>query len=270
MNTDHYYEIGHKHKVCEDYAVSGSLGELAFAIISDGCSASTDVDFGCRALAFATKDALLNGMAFAPAAEFGEFVIRRAFNASAGFSSLHPKALDATLLVALANEEKVRLLMFGDGVAVIRKPSGCQIVHVEYGTPAPFYLSYQLDKDRLSEYQTQCNLPKEITTVTLTGGLKDTKIENPSYANPVELTFPRQDVTLISVTSDGINTFHEGDDTAIDYLEFVDEFTTYKSIAGVFQSRRMSFFKKICQEKQRTHHDDISVATIIVQPEYFK
>ena len=270
MITDHHYEIGHKHKVCEDYATSGMLDSLAFAIVSDGCSASTDVDFGCRAMAFAAKDALLNGMAFAPAKDLGEFIIQRAAKNSFAFSSLHPKALDATLLMALVNDDQVRLLIYGDGVAVIRKTSGYEVVHVEYGTPAPFYLSYQLDKDRLKEYEGSMDVPKEVTTTVSSGGLTETKPSRVPYANPVEIIYPRQDVTMISVISDGINSFREGDDAPISYKDVVDEFTVYKSVAGVFQSRRMLFFKGVCQKLQRTHYDDISVATIIVQPEHFK
>jgi hypothetical protein len=270
FNTDHYYEIGNKHEVCQDYATSGLLAELAFGIISDGCSGSRDVDFGCRAMVFATKDALLNGMAFAPAQDFGKFVFERATKACSSFASLHPRALDATLLVALANSQQVRVLVFGDGVIVIRKPSGTQIVHIEYGTPAPFYLSCQHDPERFEQYKREAGLPKELETVDLQGGLKHVSHSKVSFADPVELVLPTNEVTSVSVISDGINTFREGDDSFLNYQNLVDEFTVYKSVVGSFQSRRMIFFRKSCLKNQQTHFDDISVATIIVQPEFFK
>jgi len=279
MNTDHYYEIGHKHEICEDYAASGLLGELAFAFVSDGCSASTDVDFGSRALIFAAKDALLNGMAFAKAEDLGDFIIGRAEQAGKVFASMHPLALDATLLMTVANEERVRLLMFGDGVFIIRRPDGLTVVEVEYAptvndNPAPFYLSYQLDLERLKNYANSCGKPKTIRTTTCDGPLKaieiKTVVETVPYDRVTELSFRREEVTMAAVVSDGIGTFREGDDTRIDCLDMIDDFTLYKTTKGSFQQRRMMSLKRECRERMRTHGDDISIATIIVQPDFFK
>ena len=46
MNADNDYKIGYQHIVCEDYSLSGVKfdGSGAYAIVSDGCSASADVD----------------------------------------------------------------------------------------------------------------------------------------------------------------------------------------------------------------------------------
>ncbi len=55
MNTDCFYSIGHSHKVCEDYALSGTIGDtLAYAVVCDGCSSSKQVDVGARLLAHNT------------------------------------------------------------------------------------------------------------------------------------------------------------------------------------------------------------------------
>src|SRR6478609_9515831 len=54
-NSDSYFEIGAGHTTCEDYAFHGSFRvdtkPFYFAVVSDGCSASKDSDFGSRFLA---------------------------------------------------------------------------------------------------------------------------------------------------------------------------------------------------------------------------
>ena len=55
MNADRSFQIGNDHTICEDFALADVEAGLAYAIVCDGCSASTDVDFGARALAFSAK-----------------------------------------------------------------------------------------------------------------------------------------------------------------------------------------------------------------------
>ena len=56
MNADHYYTIGNSHSVCQDYAISGLVENGAYAILSDGCSSSPDVDVGARMLSLSAKE----------------------------------------------------------------------------------------------------------------------------------------------------------------------------------------------------------------------
>lgn len=58
MKTDSCYFIGKDHRICEDYAISGVKNNIAYAIVSDGCSASLDVDFGSRVLALSARETL--------------------------------------------------------------------------------------------------------------------------------------------------------------------------------------------------------------------
>ena len=60
MNTDCYYEIGHSHIFCEDYALAGIVNNIGYAIVSDGCSSSDNVDVGARVLAHIAKVFLRN------------------------------------------------------------------------------------------------------------------------------------------------------------------------------------------------------------------
>ena len=59
MNTDFYYEIGHSHTICEDYAIAGKFAsDISFAIVCDGCSASPHVDVGARIIAHSAQKGL--------------------------------------------------------------------------------------------------------------------------------------------------------------------------------------------------------------------
>lgn len=60
MNSDCYFEIGHSHTICQDYALTGKINDvLSYAIISDGCSSSPLVDVGARLLAHSAKEYLI-------------------------------------------------------------------------------------------------------------------------------------------------------------------------------------------------------------------
>ena len=61
MNEDCYFEIGHSHTICEDYALTGKINEnLSYAIVCDGCSASDTVDLGARILAHTAREYLIS------------------------------------------------------------------------------------------------------------------------------------------------------------------------------------------------------------------
>lgn len=64
FSTDHYFHIGGAHltggKPCQDYAISGVCDEMAFAIVSDGCSTGRHTDVGSRLLTLSTASAIRN------------------------------------------------------------------------------------------------------------------------------------------------------------------------------------------------------------------
>lgn len=69
---------------------------------------------------------------------------------------------------------------------------------------------------------------------------------------------------IISVISDGINSFRNADSTSIPWENLIDEFTSYKNFEGDFVLRRISAFKRKCAKEGITHYDDISIASIVV------
>ena len=59
---DSYFYIGRGHfeagKPCQDYALAGTNGRAAYAIVSDGCSTGGKTDVGARILALSTAKTL--------------------------------------------------------------------------------------------------------------------------------------------------------------------------------------------------------------------
>src|SRR3954469_11076065 len=99
MNADHAFFIGNTHTVCQDYAMSGVTEDGAYAIVCDGCSSSPEVDFGARALALSAKRTLMKGGSEFIPDLFGKVTIDNLRNIESLFT-VHPQALDATLLIA--------------------------------------------------------------------------------------------------------------------------------------------------------------------------
>jgi hypothetical protein len=267
MNVDSYFAIGHDHRVCEDYALAEVKANLAYAIVCDGCSASTDVDFGARALALAARETLLqlNPHSTYPAEKFGADTIMSANKIFNTFPHLHRNALDATLLITWVRNETATVIMFGDGVFVHRYKDDkgnehFNAVHINLSSGAPDYLSYQLDENRLKSYK---NLKDNVKTVTRIDVDGESLSEN-TPLDGVVFEIEVYDGDILSVMSDGMGSFHRQDNTAINWVDMIPEFTGFKSTNGEFVQRRMNALTRKCKKEFMTHGDDISIASIIV------
>ena len=268
MNTNSTYFIGKDHIVCEDYALSWIDAQFgnALAVVCDGCSASPDVDFGARLLAKAAENTLLslddgclevvnNG------ARFGIYTVKTAARIFELLPTLHPQALDATLLVAMVTKDKkLNAYLYGDGVLVHRKNTGINTVHIALSSGAPDYLSYSLDPERKAGYLALENNVKEISCTT---NGKTIQV-NGTPLEPYVLSCDVSDGDVISVISDGINSFRHANNDPILWTELVEEFTGYKNFEGEFVQRRLAAFKRKCLKEGITHSDDISVASIFI------
>jgi len=277
MNTDFYYEIGHSHIVCEDYALAGQIHSgLTFAIVSDGCSSSRDVDVGARVLSHCAKEFVLNSYAKNPqplenlkASEFFVPIIASA-NDIMNKLMLEKFCLDCTLLLALSNGKETRVFAYGDGCIVVKRKNGSvEYTRIEYDAGAPYYLSYSLDERRKNCYFVQ--YPQKVI-------VHDGKIES---GVAIENPFPRHhevngvwdtttwtftDLDFITLISDGIMTYEKvqngksGDKIPLGRV--INDISSYKNFSGQFVERRMNRFKKDCQKENIGHYDDIGVATI--------
>ena len=260
MNANSVYYIGHEHSVCEDYALAEVYPtSFAFAIVCDGCSASTDVDFGARVLALSAKRALKWEPDYTPS-KFAEVSIQNASRVYDIFPSLHPQALDATLLAAWVRNNNLTAYLFGDGVLIHKTKTSVNSIHIQLSSGAPDYLSYSLDAARMAAYKAMKDNNKEV--VISANGVVRTQIYEPFKPFIYDEIVEEGDV--ISLISDGINSFRKSDYTPIPWQDLVDEFTGFKTTEGEFVARRISAFKRKCLKEGITHSDDISIASIIV------
>ena len=266
MNADKTFWIGKDHNICEDFALAEVKDNFAYAIVSDGCSASPDVDFGARLLTICAKENICRwDLLRGDATRLGWKTIHDAKEITDRFSLLHPQCLDATLLVTWVQDKKLTAYLYGDGLLVIRKKSGqINTFHIHLTSGAPDYLSYSLDPQRMAAYNALKDNTKEITT---TSGIEDCLIK--TDLKPFEpfvqiKDIPVEDGDIVAVISDGINSFRKSDYTPIPWRELIDEFTGFKNFEGDFVLRRVSAFKRKCLKEGITHSDDISVAAILV------
>ncbi len=269
MNADHYYTIGNSHTSCQDYALSGVVQGGAFAIVSDGCSSSPDSDVGARFLSLSAKRTLGRGGAEFMPDLFGKVTIDNLKNLE-NYFPLHPQALDATLLCAWVRGNEFKVHMFGDGMFFHQTADTIRIVHVDFESNTPAYLSYYLDPLRQKKYEDTVFGSKRIIDICLhrvgTDEPRD-MIEVEDFVKPfvpVSFTGEVKEGDIIGICSDGINTFKKGDGSDINWETQIREFIDFKSTVGVFVQRRLGFLKRQWQKNLTTHYDDISMAAITV------
>ena len=264
MNTDSFYQIGKDHVTCEDYALSDIIvsDNLPYAIVCDGCSASPDVDFGARILAKAAEQTIFfhNNYNDINYELFSALTVQTASKIYNVFPTLHPQALDATLLVAWVDKGILTCYIYGDGVFIHKSQNATRLVHVDFVSGAPAYLSYNLDTKRKQNYMVEANFDKHV--IDTIDGSFDYKRMKPF--DPVVITAPVNSGDIISVCSDGINSFRHSNDDPIKWTELVEEFSGYKNFTGEFVNRRINAFKRRCKKENITFLDDISIASIVI------
>lgn len=260
MNTNHDFQIGKEHVVCQDYAISGVMEGIPFAIVCDGCSASPDTDLGARLMAIGAKEQLSWLYHVNSYASFGLTALKRAVEACLQFPSLHAQVLDVTLLVAFVQGDQLTVFMYGDGVCYYKVNGREHFIHVSYEThdegvikTAPDYLSYTLSHQRMEAY---CQKPT-VKLIETDGSL----VRVNAFA-PVVLELPVQPGDIVALSSDGIDSFRNATNDSIPWQDIAKEFFGYKQTNGVFVNRRLSAFKRHCLKEGISHSDDISVAAI--------
>jgi hypothetical protein len=278
LNVDCYYEIGHSHITCEDYALAGNINSnLCFAIVSDGCSASDDVDVGSRVLAHAAKNFLRNEYVknldafknMSPSL-FSIPIINSANNTMKSLG-LDDNCLDATLLLAISDGKETKVYAYGDGCIMVKHRDGhVSGFRIEYTEGAPYYLTYSLDDGRGDGYFNEFKQKVVIHEINMINGetvepfLPRYYDVNGSY-NITNWTF--KDIEWITLISDGVMTYEKmGDFSKIPFEKVINGISGYKNFSGYFVERRMLKFKRECLKEGVGHYDDIGVSAIYLGP----
>lgn len=288
MNADSYYEIGHSHEYCQDYAIAETYKNSAYAIVSDGCSGSRSkiTDIGARLYCLAARDALrfiLDNFQHFEAKSFKlllESLVIKKLKEMKEYLKLSEDDFDGTLLIAVYGIDTVpTLIAWGDGSFIVTYKDGLKkIINISYEPNMPCYLSYSLDQRKQEAYLKE-NVSKTITEYLYDPNSlfptwdklpnKQTHLVVEPYVDHITnfIMDPTLGVSHITVCSDGIETFQENpritdNPKVYDIKTIAEEITNYKNINGVFVKRRLNRMKFLHSKKDIVHTDDLAVASI--------
>jgi len=260
INADHYVMGKNRHKICEDYAISG-MDPVPYAIVSDGCSSSPGSHIGAMLVTLAARrqmqEIIKAGEIFDYEA-FGKNVIGKASAISRSLY-LPDTVLDATLLIAWITDSHVSVFVYGDGfvIAKHRDETRPRIMEISLESNAPYYLSYQLDKERNHLYGMEMQGKKIVRSL---GNGLDESISL-AYDAPVQYHFSMQEFSAVLIASDGLSSF-AGSSGSVPASDLISEFTAFRNYAGEFLKRRAKRVISGCEKKSLVQTDDVSLAAI--------
>lgn len=281
LHTDSFFAIGQKHvaagKPCQDYAMSGEYGDgnLAFAIVSDGCSTGRNTDVGARLLVLSTAEAIreyweyenliLPWMTKVVTAER----MLSVKNAGALLGVTHQDML-ATSIFACFTKSGGIVHVQGDGVIAVKYRDGrMQMTRFDWPNNIPFYPVYE--KENLDAFiqahggdaKAEVVLAEEWSVAVEDGIPKSFKVADTRYSiesgiSGIQLPFDiNNEIEFVAVFSDGVTQIDN-----VDWKDAVVNFMSFKSTAGYFAKRRMIACIKETLKVGKGPFDDISYAVI--------
>jgi hypothetical protein len=280
--ADNHFVIGANHVAagtpCQDYASSGIEKDVAFAIVSDGCSKGARTDVGSRIMVLTTQAAVIN---HPPATELASVLrdpneinqMQRLLMGTAGqVLGLGREDLLATSVLAHLTQEGGFVHIRGDGV-VARVYSDGLIVFNRYdwALNSPFYPIYpyadegnrvfishhggDLDAVALTEvvrtYKPNGECVEETRQHTLGEGIHGITI--PISISEIE----EGGLEFVAVFTDGV-TQVEG----VEWYDAAKDLLAFKSLEGEFATRRMIKFLKTVHAYGKGPLDDLAYAVI--------
>lgn len=283
--TDNYFYIGDKHlvsgKPCQDYAVSDTQNNAAWAVVADGCSTGGNTDVGARVIALSAALAIKEYWIFnnkisndAVTLEIGlrQRIVTAGVRQALGLRSFD---MQATCIYAFVSQLGGLIHLQGDGVIALKYRDGRIIMsRFDWLNNTPYYPGYDendlisfikahggnLNAKRLNEETWIFSTDKKFVKATnreytLCEGIKGITINVPQELISEELE-------VIAVFSDGVTQISN-----IDWKDAVVEFMSFKNIEGEFAKRRMIRGIKDYQKDGNKVLDDISYAIIRMQAE---
>lgn len=278
MNADSAFHIGSAHAVCQDYALAcipaaQAEGFGPYAILSDGCSSSPDTDIGARLLAKAVEQTLLKSRGL-PAPDLAETHTEAARLALswAELLGLCPQAVDATLLTAHLDGEKLFIGCSGDGVICLQAWGGALDVYsISYPSGYPLYPSYAHQPERLRSLKEAGRAGKEVRRYhSRSVGERLQLLGLSSGGSPTEVfSFRAADYQCAALFSDGIHSFFQARETEagsprepVPLDSVVRDLISFKHPRGAFVARRVKMFLRDCQRRGWQHADDLAAGAL--------
>lgn len=269
-NSDTFFVKGVTHDVCQDYAAHGKTPKCDYAIVSDGCSTAKDSDVGARIMAKSAESLIGNNISHNNISQFIAGVIIRAKN-TANYMKLAPEALNATLLIAKANDTMLQSVIFGDGVLFARRHDGGLVAHHHKFKPeAPFYPCYNMDFDGIARYLESFDAEFEVDHVRMepNGTLFETT-QKGSFADSFKIyNYSTKMYNLVGVISDGAVSFLDNQTKEpVEYLSIIDQLAAFKNYNGQFVERRMKRAMKDFSDAKWEPQDDLAMGVVYSQPD---
>jgi len=261
LKQDSYFRMGQAHKVCEDYALHGTA-PFPWLVVCDGCSASTNTDVGARLLAWSAAKYLQHCQKPLDYHDVGQTVIEMA-SQRANLLGLTSSCLDATLLLAIQQDNTIRVLQYGDGHIVLKDTTGkVKLISTEFKGNAPYYLSYWLDSGNQQAYARSFPDPN---TLSLQNDISGNTLSL-SYDTCLEFVFELEKFPLVGVASDGLSSFIQIEQQALVSAQQVAEvFMGFKNFNEDFVQRRMNKGLISLAQQQIVPLDDVSMG-VFYQP----
>jgi hypothetical protein len=270
MIADSVFLKGSSHLNCEDYAISGTIGDNgAYAIVADGCSSGYRSDIAARMLALIAESIIRSElselMRMLPDEVNHWFLdyLKMEYNYSVRYM-IPPENMMSTLLIVISLNGKARTLMFGDGAALYHDAMGWHVYNVSFNRSAPRYPAYLFDHRLEEAYDIEFKDQTVSHMISMMG--HDATVGTYSVLSPSgrfgagnEFSLGPSDVDTVIITSDGLGTFEDGQGRAVDATS---ELVKFKSFTGEFIKRRALRFIEAFLKNGVNHYDDLGIAGI--------
>lgn len=244
---DSFMRIGKGHTICEDYCIHGT-DPFPYVILADGCSSSKNTDVGARILTYMAQKYLINNWPI-KSIIYEADTIRKALG-------LNSNCLDATLIIAhqkWVNNEYINIQMYGDGAVIVKYKDDETVLHeISYTKSMPYYLSYQLNRQRDASYRNE-----DVTKRVYNSCSKGTIMYSPYDGE--WMSFDLKSIKSLSITTDGISSFLSQKKGLMQSNQVAKELPNFKNTNGAFVQRRCKRMIKNLEKEGYYHMDDFSV-----------
>ncbi|HEY4511718.1 MAG TPA: protein phosphatase 2C domain-containing protein [Candidatus Paceibacterota bacterium] len=275
LTADAHFLIGHDHftsgKPCQDYALSGVVGNSVFAMVSDGCSTGGQTDVGARTIALTSAKAIRGcselGTPFG-APQVG-LIRRDGIRQASIILGLTARDMLATCIYGFVSPTGGFIHIDGDGVAAIVHVNGdLSVYRFDWADNTPFYPIYlehpqdfivghggdpaalRLTKEHWHAPRGKTLEKVSRTEISVADGMRGVTIS----LSEAELNQSH----YIAIFTDGV--------TQVDGIEWRDvimSLTTFKTSEGEFAKRRLNrMIKDAARDGRKGPLDDISYAVI--------
>ena len=267
VSADCAFIIGQSHhdtaKPCQDYALTEAQNTAGWAVVSDGCSTGGRTDIGSRMWATAARQVLrANGLS--ALADPDECATRLHAAATPLLAPFELEDGYATLVLAASDGLSARVLVYGDGVVMLRFKDGrLKFWDIDYDQNAPRYLNYERNPAVLEAWSNSYGrgrLRVRVSEHSVRGELLSLEAsEQGSQSRAVSLHW--EDLTgleALFVCTDGAVSFEDRG-----RYEGLRPLSDVKNPVGQFMQRRLgALLRKWRKDGNKGPTDDLAVAAL--------